>query len=269
MQSTESIQQTTVVARIVASLADCSRKTTVAEVRIGLGYTAVLLTDGHMGVAYTFCREARGGCTVFERLRPLSGRPARDLLPLLDSADPIEAGVGLACANALANRPNAEFIEGDILQHLDVGPKDRVGMVGNFVPLVAPLKKRCRSLTIFEKVETVHGDFRPSQEAAELLPQCQVALITATSIINHSLDTLLAAAGNCRAVVLLGASTPLLPGAFSALGVTALSGVVVKDPQRIMRVVSEGGGMRFFKPYVSKVSLPTANIRKATGRRKQ
>lgn len=256
MPSTESTQQSTVAARIVASLAGFPRETTVAEVRIGLGYTAVLLTNGSLGVAYTFSEEARGGCQVFDRLRPLSGQPARDLLTLLESTDPIEAGVGVGCANALANRPSAEFLEGDILQHLDVGPKDHVGMVGNFGPLVEPLKKRCRSLTIFEKVQKAYGDLRPSEEAAELLPRCHVALITATSIINHSIDALLQAAAGCREIALLGASTPLLPEVFSALGVTRLSGVVVNDPQQIMRVVSEGGGMRFFKPYVDKVNLP-------------
>jgi hypothetical protein len=37
--------------------------------------------------------------------------------------------------------------------------------------------------------------------------------------------------------------------------VTVLSGLVVQKPKQILRVVSEGGGMRQFKPCVRKVSL--------------
>jgi hypothetical protein len=42
------------------------------------------------------------------------------------------------------------------------------------------------------------------------LPRCQVALLTSTSIINHTLENLLNAAHSCRDVTLLGASTPLV-----------------------------------------------------------
>ena len=66
--------------RLVANLADAARKVTVADVRIGLGYTAVKLAGGRTGVAYTFRDQAQGGCSVFNGIRPLSGRAAADLL---------------------------------------------------------------------------------------------------------------------------------------------------------------------------------------------
>jgi hypothetical protein len=82
-----------------------------------------------------------------------------------------------------------------------------------------------------------------------------VALITATSIINHSIDELLEASLNCRSVAILGASTPLLAEAFSSRNVSLLSGVVALDPASIFHVISEGGGMRQFGPHVDKVNL--------------
>jgi uncharacterized protein (DUF4213/DUF364 family) len=239
--------------QIVAALGDQDER--VADVRIGLGYTAVQMEDGATGVALTF-RSNGGGCTVFRGLRPIAGRPASDLLELLSSADPVEAAVGLACANALANRSDRQYNDGDVLDHLDLSPQDHVGMVGHFGPLVGPVRKKARRLTIFEQIEKPVGDLRPAAEASRVLPECQIALITATSIINHSVDDLLAAAGNCRTVVVLGASTPLLPGVFAGTPVSLVSGVVVTDPQAVLRVVSEGGGMRFFKPHIRKVNLP-------------
>jgi len=81
----------------------------VSDVRIGLGYTGVMLDDNRAGVAYTFREEAKGGCSVFQKLRPLSGRHSSELVALLPSNDLIEVAVGLACANALVNVEDARF----------------------------------------------------------------------------------------------------------------------------------------------------------------
>ncbi len=260
MQSPEQSSRKRIATRIGSYLLASARDVSVADVRIGLGYTAVLLEDGRAGVAYTFRAEARGGCSVFTGLRPLSGRPATDLLALIESPDAIEAGVGLACANALANRDQPEHLTGDILEHLEVGPADDVAMVGHFGPLVETIRKRARSLTIFERVTTPTGLLRPQEEAVATLPRCQIALITATSIINHTFDGLLDAARGCRQVAVLGASTPLLAEAFSTTGVTILAGVVVIAVDEVLRVVSEGGGMRQFSPHVRKVTMKVSTL---------
>jgi uncharacterized protein (DUF4213/DUF364 family) len=244
-------------ARIVRCLSSSARDARVSDVRIGLGYTAVRLADDRTGVAYTFRDLARGGCSVFRGLRPLAGRPAVDLLALLESRDAIEAGVGLGCANALASRREAAHREGDVLEQLDVRPEDDVAMVGHFAPLVDALRERARSLTIYERVAEPRGVLRPQTEAAAGLARCQIALITATSIVNHTVDGLLEAARGCRQVALLGASTPLVPGAFDGAAVTMLSGVVVTAPDEVLRIVSEGGGMRQFGPHVRKVTVRT------------
>ncbi len=244
-----------VVGRLLEGLADDARAATVAEVRVGLGYTAVALSDARTGVAFTFNQEAHGGCAVFDGLRPLAGRRAAELLPLAASRDVIEAAVGLACANALANQPRPAQLGGDVLDHLAVGPDDAVGMVGHFGPVVPELERRCRSLTIFERVAAPTGALRPAEEAISVLPRCQVAMITATAIVNQTIDRLLDAARGCREVVVLGASTPLWPAAFSGTPVTLLSGVIVSDSAELLRVVSEGGGMRQFRRLVHKVSL--------------
>jgi uncharacterized protein (DUF4213/DUF364 family) len=255
MRSVEGSEQVGIATRIVAHLHAPARESRVADVRIGLGYTAVMLADDRVGVAYTFREEAKGCCAVFDALRPLVGRPAYEVLQLLESPDPIAAGVGLACANALVNRDEGRFLDGDILDHLGLRSDDHVGMVGDFGPLIEKIQKRARSLTVFERVAHPSGIQHSKEEAEVALPRCQVALITATSIINHTIDGLLKAAGRCREVAVLGASTPLLPEAFAGEQVTLLSGVVVKEPLEVLRIVSEGGGMRLFSPHVRKVSL--------------
>ena len=254
MPSIEPTPGKRIAGRIAEVLTKPAREAQVSDVRIGLGYTAVMLNDGRTGVAYTFRREAQGGCSVFHGLRPISGRPAVDLLPLLESSDPIESAVGLACANALANQHDATHQRGDILKQLDLRPGDQVAMVGYFAPLIAPLQQRSPSLTVFDKVKAPQGFLRPAEEAEDHLPCCQVALITATSIINHTIDGLLDAARGCRVVAVLGASTPMLPEVFSSTAVSVLSGIVVEQASEVLRIVSEGGGMRQFKGSICKVN---------------
>ncbi len=227
----------------------------VRDVRIGLGYTAVLLENGRAGVALTFHERLTKGCTVFKGLHPLAGRQACDLLSLLDSKDLIEMAVALATANALANTIRDDLLEGDILEYVQIGPQDKVGMVGYFAPVVPRLKEKTSSIMIFEKIKKKKGDLLPEKDAYQLLPQCQVALITSTTILNRTIDNLLGAARSCREVVLLGASTPLVPEVFAGTPVKFLSGVVVTGPEEILRIVSEGGGMRLFRENVKKVNL--------------
>ena len=103
MSSGKSVEETTISGRIATAVERQAAEQLVTDVRIGLGYTAVELADGRVGVAFTFREAARRCCCAFQGMHPLSGRHASDLVTLLGSADPIEAAVGLACVNALAN----------------------------------------------------------------------------------------------------------------------------------------------------------------------
>jgi len=51
----------------------------VADVRVGLAYTAVQLDDGRCGLAYTFRDELHEGCCVISDAGTLAGRRASDL----------------------------------------------------------------------------------------------------------------------------------------------------------------------------------------------
>lgn len=94
----------------------------------------------------------------------------------------------------------------------------------------------------------------PDRTAPVLLPECGVLLISAT-IANRTIDSLPARARRAREVVLPGPSTPLLPELCTNRGVTLLSGVQVADADRLLRIISEGGGTRRFHSAVGKLLL--------------
>jgi uncharacterized protein (DUF4213/DUF364 family) len=230
---------------------DCFPERLVIDLRIGLRYTAVLLEGGFCGVAYTFFRE--GNCLSFPWQRPLVGQTTTKLLGMLGSSDLVETAVGLATLNALANHSVPTMSSGDILDNLSLQPDDCVAMVGLFEPLVPVIRNKVRRLVIFERSQG--AGFLPPEEMGGVLPDCQVVLVTATTLINRTFGEILERARGCREVALLGPSTPLLPDYFFPRGVTLLSGIMVERSAELLRVVSEAGGTPHFMPFARKVNF--------------
>lgn len=241
----------------------------IVRVSVGRKYCAVASADGAVGVALTqlpggpfCCHEQEPAPDMRDeadaRLREIEGRLVRErssshLLPLLSSPEPPLAAVALACANAMVNRQEAGGLEGDLLEHLDLRPSDTVGMVGLFEPLLPSLRSTVESLHIFDL--NGRGGAQSADEALDVLPSCDVALITAAAITNGTIDGLLKAASRCRQVALLGASTPLLADAFRDTPVSWLSGSIVVKTGPTLRVVGEGGGRREFGRFLAKRNL--------------
>jgi hypothetical protein len=226
----------------------------VTDIRVGLGYTAAALEDGRCGLAYTLHENEYESCTVIAEAGTLAGRKASELIPWMQQPDATACAVGLATANALIGVP-AGAVESDILDLLPIGPDDAVGMIGYFGPLVEPIKKNARILHVFERKPIPELGVLPDSAVPNLLPQCQLVVISGTSLLNHTIDGLLDHCRNAREIAILGPSTPFLAGPFKKRGVTILSGVQVVDGQQVLRVVSEAGGTRSFGRAIRKLSL--------------
>jgi len=74
------------------------------------------------------------------------------------------------------------------------------------------------------------------------MPKMDVVIVTSTSLLNHTLDGILDCCGGAREVALVGPSTPLAPEVFMGTPVTVLAGMVVRDTERAMKIVSQGCG---------------------------
>lgn len=245
-----------ILKKILDIASDNASNIKVKDVRIGLGYTAVLLENNRVGLAYTMHEDFKEGCSIFHGSLPLAGNNALELLCFLMSDQSIRIALGLATANALMNYQQQGMNTGDIIQHIDIRSTDQVGLVGLFTPLIAPLKDKAASLKIFEinpKRQT--EEILPIQYMKDKLPKCHVVIITSTSLLNHTIDDLLIMTKGCREVIMLGPSTPLIPEVFKDTPVSCLSGVIVVNTHEILRIVSEGGGMRDFHNTIKKVNI--------------
>ncbi len=225
----------------------------IADVRIGLGYTGVHLDDGRCGLAYTFRQGTGPSCCVLKDAGSLTGQSATKLAEGAHAQDLIIAALGLATLNALIEPPPPSG--SDVLDLLSVDQTDTVGMVGYFGPLVGPLKRAAKTLHIFDQQEDMGPEVLPEGAAERILPQCQVVIVSATALLNRTLDAVLDRCGGAHEIAILGPSTPLLPSVFGSRGVTVLSGVEIIDSPQTLRIISEGGGTRQLANSIRKVSL--------------
>jgi uncharacterized protein (DUF4213/DUF364 family) len=246
---------------------------TVSDIRIGVFYTAVKLSCGRVGVAFTprglqdtvCCPRSAAEAPAAGRM---AGQEAWTLAQYALSSIPLRRAVGVAVLNALSAHAMARHgVPGgqlhadlDALDAAGVRADDRVAMVGAFIPFIKTLKTRVKALWIIDKHrEALKPDelslWRAPEQAAEVLARANVVLITGSALVEGGVDGLLAAASNARRVILAGPTASPWPPPFFAHGVHVLGGIRVQNAEKMLQLVSEGGSGYFFEGAAEKICL--------------
>jgi uncharacterized protein (DUF4213/DUF364 family) len=242
---------------------------------VGLFFTGVKLNTGIAGACATPLRSIPEAacCPSSAMAMPfpgkLRGRPARELLKETEAPSGIRRAIGVATMNALADMcwqrratPAVELRAGvDAYDAADIQPGERVVVVGAFVPFLKALKRSGQHFTVLEMdPATLKPDelahFRRADEARLVLPSADVVLITGTTLLNDTLENLLALCRPEARVVVVGPTVGLLSDALLRRGVDVLGGVRVTVPDAFLDVLAEGGsGYHFFGRSAKKVVL--------------
>lgn len=236
----------------------------VKDVRIGVFYTAAMLSTGHVGVAFT----PRGledtvCCPRSASLMPesgrLTGRPAWELAEYSKSVGPLKRALGIATLNALSSlglelqglRRGRMLLDTDPADVMEIGPDNVVALVGAFTPYIRRFKDDVRKLYIIEKnPKALRRDelkfWKPPEEAEEALKEADIVLMSGSVLVEGGIDELLESARGSK-VAIVGPTTPPWPDPFFDSGVYALGGVKVLDGDRLIRLVGEGGSGYVFE----------------------
>ena len=245
------------------------------RVAIGLFFTGVKLNTGSAGACATPLRSIPEAvcCPSSALAMPfpgrLRGRPVRDLLRETRAASGVRRAVGVAAMNALADMcwerraPRGVALRTgiDAYDAAAIQPGENVVVVGAFVPFLKSLKRARQKFTVLEMdPATLKPDelayFRPSEQADAVLPSADVVLITGTTLLNDTLERLLALCRPAARVVVVGPTVGLLPDAFLRRGVDVLGGIRVTAADAFLDVLAEGGsGYHFFGRSAEKVVL--------------
>jgi len=246
----------TILNRLYDRLELCAKNRWIADLRVGLSYVGVMLDNGAVGIAALLPDKAPRGCTVLKEAGTYAGSDAEDMLKLLvEGKNSLHLAMGLALANALAGPPQTDETEDrEATTYFNLQPGEKVAMVGLFSPLVERIRATGAILTIIEK-NPERMDLLSDNDRKQALKECSVAIITATTLLNNTFEETMDALGSPRVVAMMGPSTPLVKEIFSDVPVTHLGGAVIADSQKVMQIISEGGGTPALRPYLRFVNL--------------
>ena len=240
--------------RLFDSVLHRGENAVIEEVGIGLGYVGVRLDEERMGLAAVSLHELPAACSVFPDAGKLAGSKARTLLGnLIEGQKPLSKALGLAAANAVLHAVPGED-ERDSLAIMNLAPEDHVAMVGLFTPMVPKIERTGAKLTVIER-NPARLAVLDKKDSDRILKECTVAIITATALLNDTLEEVLNILGSPRHVAILGPSTPLCPEIFHDTPVNHLGGARVRDTKKVMQIISEGGGTPAMRPYLRFVNL--------------
>lgn len=208
----------------------------VRSVLVGAHWTGVC--SSHCGLATTIIGDKpHDHASVVRDAGHLHEKSAQELATYALSKDPLEASIGIAAINSLLEVNETDAVEinaSEVLKKKGAGKN--IAIVGHF-PFIPKLQSVAENLWVIEQHPV--GDDYPAESADDLIPRADVVALTASALINHTLDNLLDLCRPDAQVMILGPSTPLSPVLFDH-GANIIAGSRVTDESSVLNCIGQG-----------------------------
>jgi uncharacterized protein (DUF4213/DUF364 family) len=231
-----------------------AEQSTVDEIYLGLGYSAVTLSDGRCGLCCTFSGDSTK-CTVNKNREDYEKQKASLLLENIQSENLLDRTMAIALVNAL----NANFASTcpddpkTLEEDLQLKEGSKVAMVGYFEPIVRQLAKNHIEVVAYDigkKIGSEKEFYCWAKSHAEAL------ILTATSVITNSTESVFEhMEGKTLPTVLLGPSTIMRPEIYKGLPLSMLGGTVPVDIPNTLKAIRNGRGTPVLHKYARTVRL--------------
>ena len=197
----------------------------VTDTLMGEYWTAVE-TEDHFGMAMTTPLD-----TAPRMLdRNHCGMSLKELAAAAKSWNLTEAGFGMAAINAFYNTPakleqlgTYEPFDNYCIDGVDLKDR-RIGVIGH-LNMPSSVNDQAKEVLILER-NPRPGDY-PDSACDFLLPQCDVVIMTASTLVNKTLPHLLDLCKNAY-TILAGPSCPMCPELLN-FGIDRIAGLVITD----------------------------------------
>ena len=209
-------------------------------------FMALLLEGGAAGVSYVMLPPEAEPAYNALREDGLDGEDPVALALAFGAGDPLRNMLSLAALNALCHhviRTTAfplDF-ETDSLGLLAPARGDRVGMVGLFPPLLDRIREQGAELVVVEldeKYVTAYPGVHVTLDTGALR-DCNKVLCTSTTVINNTLDGVLACCAPEATVSMIGPTIGYFPDALFARGISVVGGTFIHDGERFLQLLSQ------------------------------
>jgi uncharacterized protein (DUF4213/DUF364 family) len=248
---------------------------TIERLVVGLFFTGVKLSNGQAGISYTPVKEIPDAvcCPTsfgkgFDPTR-LCGTRAAKLLDRHVSGHPIRTSAAIATLNALSATCFGAGLDGGHLLEEEVDALDTVQipegatvvLVGAMVPAIKRIEAAGVDFWILEKdPRTLKGDeiahYVPAERSGEIIPDADVLIATAATMVTESLEPILEAARPDATITVLGPTAGFVPEPLFERGVDVVGGLRVKQADELLDLLASGGsGYHFFGRLASRTVI--------------
>jgi hypothetical protein len=253
-------------AEVLRELGDEAQTLRIERAVLGIFFTGVKLSNGTGGLCATPVKSVPQAvcCPSSAAAMPvpgkIAGRKATDVLQDLYRSQDLRR----ALAESVWQRKGGfglPLSTGDSFEMLDIRPQDYVALVGAFPPYLRELRRRGQRFSVLELDPATLKPhelpyFVPAERAPQVLPEADVFVTTGTILLNGTLDGLLALLKPGTQAAVIGPTATLLPEPYAACGVTVLGGTRVREADRLLDLLAEGGsGYHLFAQAVERVGL--------------
>jgi hypothetical protein len=209
-------------------------------------FMAISLEGGAAGISFVLLPDEKMEEYIALQPPDFVGKNPRGFALEFGNENPVKEMISLATINAICQHVMRETnfavdSATDSLGLLSVSPGDGIGMVGLFSGLIKTIKKAGAELVIIEKKDQLVQEFPdlPITLDATKLSTCNKILCTSTTILNNSLDEILAHCSPDAFVSIIGPTAGYFPDPLFARGVDVVGGRMVKNGALFLRLLAE------------------------------
>ena len=213
-------------------------------------FGVIILADGSAGLYYAWLGESQQGMSHRFPPQEFIGKSPLELMRLYESGDEADCSIGLAAISAITQciyrRAGYKLqTAGNTMGNLDFLPGDHIGMVGYFPSLVRRLREQGIRLTVIEKKVKFHesGSLVNVTPDPEKLSGCNKVIITAATLLNNSVDSILEYSVGAKQTVIVGPTAGFFPDPLFSRGITAMGGTEIIQPDSLIDRLKNDQGM--------------------------
>ncbi len=243
----------------------------ISKVIIGLHLTAVKLSDGSYGVASTLENEkkcCRKSDRDFDEFSPskIKGRKITDLFEFPKPTNLIKT-LRIAVLNAISSSVLSEkkykILENtDPVDLIDLSQNNKtITIVGAFQSYIRKISVTGNKLYVLELDENSlpeeHKQFYvPPADFQKVIPSSDIVIITGLTLVNDTIDGLLAAVPSTAQLIVVGPSSSVVPDILFRNGIDIIGATRVFDGEKLFTIAGEAGaGYHLFKYCATKISV--------------
>jgi uncharacterized protein len=242
----------------------------ITDARIGAHLSAVRLSGNLYGVAGTVtsdpapCDKKNRDFAAFTPLK-IKGQKITDLFETAKRSDTIDtlriASLNAISSGILSNGKYRILENTDPIDLVDLRPGRVVTLVGAFRSYIQKIAGTGNRLYVLEFNENTLGEehkkfYVPAGDYPEVLPVSDILIITGLTLVNHTLDDLLAAVSSGTEIIVTGPSSSLVPDILFEHRVKMIGATRITDPSMLFDIVSEGGtGYHLFRYCAQKICI--------------